>query len=218
MPAFLHGTTLVMKLGGVFLGLGLVGLAHAWPTSCCVIPIADILKHREVYGYFSFTGNERNIDRQTYYFNSLNVGLFDRIELGYDNDFLGATVYHAKLLLCEGTKTDYGVSVGYMNWSPADHYGEAYIVGRYGLPNGLRFHAGALQNDRWRVMAGVDYGIGNWTLAADWMSGPNNTLWTGATYDIACVPGLSVSGFVGFPSVKSDGIQHQFSVNFAFRF
>lgn len=183
------------------------------------MPIADILKHREAFCYYGISGNERHIDKRVYHVNSANIGLFDRVELGYDNDFEGNTVLNVKLSLYESTKADYGLSAGFTNVDTKNKYVEPYVVGRYGFGNGLRLHAGTIRTDRWRVMIGADYAVGNdWLLAADWQSGPNGAVWAGATYNIAKIPGLSVSAFVGFPSVRSDGIQHQLLVNYAFRF
>ena len=184
-----------------------------------MIPIADILRHREAFAYYGAAGTERHIDKKITHANSINVGLFDRVELGYDNDFEGNTVYHGKLLLWESEKVDAAVSAGWMNWDPKSDYGEPYVVARYGIPNGPRLHVGAMRNDRWRAMFGVDHGLGNdWTVAADYVSGPDAYVWLGATYNIAKMPGVSISGNAGVPIRRSDGYQYSVFVNYGFRF
>lgn len=207
-----------MRVGLCLVVSGLTAGALAGPTGCCVIPIADILKHREVFAYYGVSGNERNVDKSVGHAWSINVGLFDRVEVGFDNDTMGGTLLHGKVNLYEATTQDMGLTVGWMNWSVENTYAEPYLVGRYGFANGPRLHVGTTRNDRWRVMLGADYSAGDWTWAVDWTSGPNSTTWAGFTYGIARVPGLSVSAYVGLPSVKADGIQHQVLLNYALKF
>jgi hypothetical protein len=198
--------------------LGLVGIAHAGPTGCCVIPIADILRHREAFFGYTIGGTERNVDKSISHANYLTIGLFDRIEFGYDNDFNRNTVYNAKVLLWEAPKTgQMAVSAGFQNWD-GKGYLEPYVVGRYDLPF-CRLHLGALRDDRWRLIAGTDFPLfGSCTGAIDFMSGPGARMWTSFSLPVPKCPGLALTFFAGFPMQRSEGIQWMVDLNWKFRF
>lgn len=198
--------------------IGTSTLAMAGPTGCIIIPIADILRHREVtYGY-SLGGTERNIDKSIWHSHCLTIGLFDRIEVGFDNDFLGTTTYNAKILLWETPETgQMALSAGIQNWDGSS-YSEPYLVGRYDLPF-CRVHVGALRDDRWRLIAGVDFPIfGDWTGAIDFRSGPGSQIWAGFSAPIPGIDGLSLDVYGGFPIERSEGIQYSIGVTYFFRF
>lgn len=197
----------------------LAAVSFAGPTGCVVIPIADILRHREGFAYVGAGGTERKISKDIAYVNSFNVGLFDRIELGYDNDFEGNTVFHGKVLAWEDEEKDAAVSFGWMNAEEDLEHAQPYLVVRKGFKNAPRIHVGAVRDDRWRMIYGLDYELNeDWVLAADYVSGPNSYTWLGATYAIASVPGLSLSATFGLPSVRDDGYQWAGYVNYGFRF
>ncbi|MBV6457755.1 MAG: hypothetical protein HONBIEJF_00874 [Fimbriimonadaceae bacterium] len=195
--------------------------AQAWPTSLIVIPIADILRNREVYLNYAVSGNEQHVDNMTYHAHAVTVGLFDRIEVGYDNDTLGTTIYNAKLLLYEEPSTGkYAVSAGVINWK--DGRGDGYLVGRYDFDR-VRIHVGWLKNDMNRLMAGLDVDLGSrWGLElsalADFVSGPSSRTWLAPNVNFEKVPGLGIMVGVGFPADKPEGIQYTVSIGYGFKF
>lgn len=180
--------------------------AQAWPTSLNLIPIADIVRHREGFAMYAITGT--NQDKTYIHANSLTVGLFDRIEFGYDNDFLGNTTYNAKLLLIDKPKQapNLQFSVGFTSATFDHDYREPYAVASYSFPE-VRVHAGY-----WRTggvsrgFFGADFACGCKDLSAmvETLTGPNGYSYVGLSYNIPWVPGLSLSLSVGIPYEKSD--------------
>lgn len=180
--------------------------AQAWPTSLNLIPIADIVRHREGFGMYSIAGS--NQDPRYIHGNSLTLGLFDRIEFGYDNDFLGNTTYNAKLLLIDKPKQapDLQFSVGFTSGTFDHDYREPYAVGSYSFKD-FRVHAGY-----WRTggvsrgFFGADFAVGCPDLSAmvETLTGPNGYTYLGLCYNIPAVPGLSLSVSFGLPTEKSD--------------
>lgn len=125
-----------MKLRAWMTGcvMGAVVGVQAGPTMLNFIPVADILRHREAMIAYSIYGSEKNIDPTVTHAHAITIGLFDRLEIGYDNDFKGSTTFNAKLLLLEEPEDGkWALSAGIMNW---DLYGysEPYAVARYDLP------------------------------------------------------------------------------------
>ena len=192
-----------------------VAVATANPTFLCSIPIADILAHREATYLYAFTGGERNITggAYTHYQNGI-VGLFERVELGYANDFNGWTVTGCKVLLSESETG--AVSVGLMNYD--GHHADPFAVGRLDF-KGWRAHGGVIRDDRHRIVLGADFELPHgWSGMADWTSGPTGDGWVGVNIPVRGIPGLNVMPMVGFPNTKGDGIQHSVNVWFGFRF
>lgn len=198
--------------------LGISTAAYAGPTGCCVIPIADILRHREGIIGYAMSGTERNVDKAIGHGHYLSLGLFDRIEFGYDNDFNGSTVYNAKILLYETPETGkMAVAAGIQNWD-GHGYSEPYLVGRYDLPF-CRLHFGALKDDRWRMIAGTDFPLfGSCTGAIDFTSGPGSRIWASFSAPIPGIDGLAVTFFGGFPIERSEGVQWSVDISWSFRF
>lgn len=192
--------------------------ASAGPTMLNFIPVADILRHREAAIAYTISGTEKGIDPTVTHAHAITIGLFDRLEVGYDNDFLGSTTLNAKILLLEEpVDGKWALSAGIMNW---DLYGysEPYLVGRYDLPS-CRLHLGAIRDDRWRLIAGVDFPIfGDWTAMLDYKSGPGSYTWFGLSAPIRGVEGLSVWAGVGYPMTRSDGVQWSASLTYVVRF
>lgn len=184
------------------------------------MPIADIVRHREAFGMYSITGT--NLDKTYVHGNSLTVGLFDRIEIGYDNDFLGTTTYNAKLLLIDKPKQapNLQFSVGFTSASFDRDYREPYAVASYSVGEGT-LHAGY-----WRTggvnrgMFGADFPCGIQGLSAmvEHISGPNSSTWLGLSYEIPWVEGLSLSVSFGIPSEKSDGTTRAAYLIYYFKF
>jgi hypothetical protein len=199
-------------------GFALVGaVASAAPTGLIMIPVADILRHREISANHAITGFERNIDKRYIHSGGLTVGLFDRVEVGISSDYAGAELWDAKLLLTEGEHkgVGYAASVGIANG-----FGKAvdpYVAGRIDLQK-LRLHGGV-----WRIsnvvqgFAGVDYELTDkWVLLADHIGGREGYTWVAAPYDLG--GGLSVMGAMGRPNDRPAGFQHQVVFTYTVKF
>ncbi|MBL8040739.1 MAG: hypothetical protein JNM04_05270 [Chthonomonas sp.] len=198
--------------------LGFLGAsALAAPTGLIMIPIADILRHREVSAVHTVTGFERNVDTRYLHSGGLTVGLFDRVEVGVSSDYAGTETWDAKLLLTEGEHKGigYAASVGIANG-----FGKSvdpYFAGRVDFKK-LRLHGGV-----WRLsnvvqgFAGLDYELNeSWVLMADHIGGREGYTWVAASYDLGA--GLSVMGTFGRPNTRSDGFQHQVVITYTVKF
>ncbi|MCW5937336.1 MAG: hypothetical protein KIT11_08525 [Fimbriimonadaceae bacterium] len=195
----------------------LAGTAYAGPTGLVTIPIADILRHRELALAYQVSGNEKNVDPKTSHSNGAELGLFDRLEIGYDNDFEGTSVANAKVLLYETPKTgDLAVSYGWMNWSGESY--DQYLAVRKDFAQ-FRLHAGWFQDDRNRLMLGIDTPLNsNVTLMADFTRGPGSGTWVGVAGGVPGVDGLNWMVGFGLPIEKSDGLRHTAMVGYNVRF
>jgi len=192
----------------------------AWPTSLNFIPIADIVRHREAFGMYSIAGT--NLDKSYVHGNSLTVGLFDRIEFGYDNDFLGSTSYNAKILLVEGWKQapQLMVSAGVMNGSFDSDYREPYLVGSWSLDKAT-LHAGYWRTGGVnRAIFGADFetGLPGLIGLAEHLTGPNGYTYLGLNYEFSAIPGLSLTVSFGLPSEKADGTVRMACLIYYFKF
>jgi hypothetical protein len=209
------GVRVKRLLAGTIVG-ALGCMASAGPTALAMMPIADILKHRETQlelGAFA-----SDVDRRYSFYQAGTVGLFDRIELGYDIDFLGDTRFHVKLQLFETPPDTPGsaVSVGVMGVRGRES--EPYAVGRYDLSN-FRLHAGV-----WRTMGatrlavGADFEVfGEGVASLEFLSGPSSQTWASLYYPIQQVPGLGAFVAVGFSSDRSEGTMHLATLIYNFR-
>ncbi|MEQ1821756.1 MAG: hypothetical protein ABL949_04550 [Fimbriimonadaceae bacterium] len=195
--------------------LTLTAASFASGTALCIMPIADILGHREVSYTYGFAGNEKNISGGAYsHGHSFVVGALDRVEFGFANDFQGNTTYGAKLLI----KDDAFCALSVGLWNYDNHKSDPYLVARKDFDK-FRLHGGVIRDDRYRLMFGADYDLGSdWSLMADWMSGPNNAFNFGINIPVKQLPGLVITPIVSFPSVKSDGIAHSVSFAYGIRF
>ena len=196
----------------------LSGLAMAGPTGLSNIPTADILRHREMLLAYGASGTERHIDKSIGHYSGLQLGLFDRLELGIDNDFMGSTVSNAKLLLWESPNEGRSaVSIGVQNWA-TDNTADHYIVGRYDMPS-FRLHLGAMRTDRWLVFAGIDFPVNEqWTALLDFTSGPSSSTWFGLDYAIPNINGLNITCMAGVTAVKSAGLKRAIHASYGLRF
>ena len=204
-------------------GLGIVAAGTAWagPTGLLIMPIADILGHGEAYWTYAATGNEHNIDKGYIHSHGFELGLADRFEVGFDNDFLGGTTYNAKMLLLDDKKNGrYALSFGLLNLG--DTSGEMYVVGRYNISQNCRLHCGYMQSGDNRLIVGAD-GPVNWKRmdGCGWqmehLSGEGSQTWFSLNVPVKQVPGLSAMLGVGFPSDKTNGIQHNLTLTYGFR-
>lgn len=194
------------------------GLSQASPTSLFLMPIADVLKHREAFAYVGLYGYEHNVDPAYSFFNAATIGLFNRVEVGYDNDFRGFTSMNVKAQLFETPKwaPNMAMSVGAMNWR--GDKADLYAVGRYD-GKGYRLHAGWWRTmDSDRAMVGTDFPVpGGFTGALEYLSGRGGSTWGSLFYSIPQIKGLGVQIAVGFPSTHSEGIQHSALLYYSFK-
>jgi hypothetical protein len=192
-------------------------LACAWPTGLASIPIADILGHREALLSYGVFGTEQNVDKRIYHSQGVTVGLFDRVELGYDNDFEGTTELNAKVLLFEDPEeAAWALSVGVMGFT--DGKGSPYVVGRKDFDS-FRLHAGVVRQDGDRLMLGIDgEAFGDCTWMVDYTSGPGAITWAGLDVPISQLDGLSLFAAVGVPHRRSDGVQAQLALYYGIGF
>lgn len=200
--------------------LATVGMAQAGPTGLWMMPIADILAHREAFAYVGLGGTERNVSKGYYYFNAATVGIFDRAEIGYDNDFLGNTTYNIKVQLFDSPRGLEGtaLSAGLINCTGA--YREPYVVGRKDFKD-FRLHAGYWNTQGCgRFVAGVDFALlKDWSASVEFMSGPSSITWGQVFIPLdSMLPGFGVSLAVGVPSARSEGIQHSALAMYSFKF
>lgn len=188
-------------------------------TAFAQIPTADILKHRESELTLGVSGTERNVDRGYSYSLSGAVGLFDRFELGFGNDFLGVTTFDVKFQLFESPPQVPGCGLAFGLSGCNGGYREPFITGRYDL-KGFRLHAGYTNSDgEGRAFLGTDFPVlesGSGSISL--ISGSHPWAWLGLSWEFESLPGISASLTVGFPGVRSDGIQHSLEVSYGFRF
>ena len=186
--------------------LALSSFALAGPTGLGMMPIADILKHMENQTTSGATGFDRRISKGFAYQNGFLLGVRNRAEIGYDNDFLGNTVYNAKLqLFDESVVHDTALSVGTQNF--ANGNGDFYVVGRRDT-KACRFHAGLLHSDEYHPMIGADTPWGQSTLQLEFMAGRNARATASVVTAIQQVKGLQVMLGISAPTDQRNGVQY----------
>lgn len=194
-------------------------VVSAAPSGLTLIPIADILKHREAELEFALSGIEHNVSKGYTFSQSGTVGLFDRFEAGYESDFLGHITYDVKLQIFESPPRLPGsaLSVGIMNCLGGHR--EPYVVGRYDL-KGFRLHGGYWNTQgEGRAFLGTDFPLfegGSGSLET--LLGHHGSAWASLNWDLKWFPGVAVSFAVGVPAEHADGIQHTMEVSYGFRF
>ena len=184
--------------------------AVAAPTALGYIPIADILAHREIVYTFQTTGFEHRINPRYSWAHALQVGVFNRAEVGFDNDFLGNTVYNGKFqVFNEQQVKKTALSVGVWNYQHGK--GDWDVVGRRDC-SGYRLHCGYQQSDEGHLMAGIDAPWGNSIVSLDYNTGSHSSGFGTAavTTPIKQVPGLSFMGVLTVPTDHLNGVQHTF--------
>lgn len=198
---------------------GLCGIAAATPTSLIMLPVADILGHREVSVNTTAVGFEKSVDPKTYWTGGLTIGLFDRVELGVDTDFEGGRLNDIKVNFLEDEKLGLAFSGGFMNISQRDRTIDKYLVARKDF-KGFRLHAGYLYSDMHRGFVGADFELPNgYSAAVEHLGGPNSVTWVALNVPLKLAKQeicLTLAG--GFPSVKADGNQWMVSAAYGFRF
>ncbi len=197
---------------------GLLVATHAWayPTVLHFMPIAQILKHREIYLAHNAAGTERQIDKRILHSNTGAIGLFDRIEIGWVNDYGHETTFDAKVQIFDGV-SNFALSAGSMGWRGRDI--DPYLVGRYDA-GAYRLHAGWIrESNEHKLMLGLDADMPHgFTFLADFFSGSSSFTYLGFSYEVPAVEGLLLTVGFGIPARRSDGYQGYFNVGYGFKF
>lgn len=198
--------------------LGLCGSALAGPSGLNSIPTADVLKHREFVLGYCVSGTERNVSKGYAHANYATLGLFDRLEAGYDNDFAGATSLHAKVLLLEDDRRLPGVGLAAGVCNVVGRNSESYVAARFDA-QAARAHLGWWRTGGVsRAFVGVDFAVlGDGTAMLEHISGGNGYSWAGVSVPIKGLPGLSLCVGVGYPNTRADGIQHYGMIQYGCR-
>ena len=178
------------------------------------MPIADVLKHREAFAYAGLQAYQRKVSKAYDPFDAVTVGLFDRVEIGVDNDFRGTWCGNAKLQIFERDRA--ALSVGATGWR-----GEAmdpFVVGRFDS-QGFRLHGGLWRTGgAGRAMLGADFPAGReFTGSVEFLSGPGGQVWAALFYAVPQVPGLGVQAALGASSDRAVGVQHAACLFYAFK-
>lgn len=186
-------------------------LAHATPTILVSMPVADILRHRELSLGYTIAGSP-NGSRDVLHVPGFEIGLFDRVEFGFDSDLRGGNTLDAKVLLWESEMA--ALSVGILGWQ--DNVSSRYIVGRYDY-KGMRFHGSLMRTPDANVAQfGIDFAFGPGTVMADYTSGRGGYTWLG--YAFSPMDHVSVTLAGGRPTDASGGYQYYATVTYGMRF
>jgi hypothetical protein len=201
-----------MKRLLAFLSVLAPTLTWAYPTSLNLIPIADILAHRQAAAQFYWFGDKFNLGQTGTRFASGQFGIADRFEAGFDNDFLGHTTYNLKF---QAFQFDRGaISAGIMDWAAGQ--ATPYVVGRYDF-KGFRLHGGWMRDSASRLMLGADFQLpSGFTGLVDWICGPGGQAWFGFSWTIPRVDGLSLAVGAGIP-LGHGPVQHSIMLTYSFR-
>lgn len=186
-------------------------LAHATPTGLASMPIADILRHRELALGYTIAGSP-NGNREIHHVPGFELGLFDRIEFGFDSNLRGGDTVDAKLLLWESDKA--AISIGVLGWHDTDS--SRYVVGRYDYKN-VRFHGSLMRTpDASVAQFGIDFAFGPGAVMADYTSGRGGYTWF--AYAFSPMDHVSVMLGAGRPTDSNGGYRYYSMVTYAMRF
>lgn len=213
----------VKKNVATLIAIALTTSGLAAPTCLIVAPIADVLAHREVLFYHGIAGFDRRVDKRVQHWQGLTVGIFDGAEFGYDNDYMGTTVFNAKVRLAQGKGGKWAVSAGVQNLDGRTGAMDKYVVGRADFKT-FRVHAGYLRADRPRLISGLDGPISarlrlpeGSTWMVDYVSGPLSPIWAAVNIPLGN-PRVQLMIAGGIPLQAATGWQYQFALNYGFRF
>lgn len=202
-----------MKGIGVLGFFALAGSSFATESFLIAIPIADILGHRELAYTLSANGYEGRVSSGYDWTSSLEFGLNDRVEFGFDSTLTGTTLYNFKWQAASAS--NWAVSFGINGIDTCTRSQGHYVVGRYDLAR-TRFHAGVLRSDRSRAIYGLDHDLGKgYSLMVDTTIGARGITW--AALNIPAGP-LVFTLAGGVPNDHRDGVQHMASVTAMYRF
>lgn len=163
------------------------------------------------------TGFEHKVTSKYSHGNAIETGLFNRIELGYDNDWSGNTVYNAKVqLLNEKDTKGFGAfSVGAQNYKTSK--GDWCWVGRHD-GKGYRAHFGYLQSDEGHAMFGIDAPYRTETVSLEYFGGNGGRVSGAYTFNVKQIEGLSIMLVLSRPNDPANGWYHSAVFNYGFRY
>lgn len=176
----------------------------AAPTSCCMIPTADVLETGSVYLELENDGYPAVGDSDSTTYGLVQVGIVPRVEIGLDRIHeSGDTddLFNVKYLALDESKSRPALAVGLMDLSKGQR-ASWYGIGTKSF-RALRVHAGYIHADYADgAMLGCDYSLGSDTcLIADWMNGTGNYLTLGINRQLK--KGFAVTLMYGFPNDHS---------------
>jgi hypothetical protein len=195
-------------------------VAHAGGTALKIMPVAYILKNRE--GILQWVASASKQNRRYVHSYAVEVGVADRVELGYDNDFGGNYIGNIKLNLMDGTKSCCGVkglvvSCGLNNVQKGKS--DPFLVVGYGLKN-ARVHATWMRSgSKNQAGFGVDTPIlGDGALMLEHITGDSPYTWVGLTKPVPGIAGLNVGASFGFGSKSGSDTLHYVTMFYGFKF
>ncbi len=188
--------------------IALAQCAYAAPTGLNVIPTADVLGHNEVALEYENEG-VKLFGSHCEQWALLQIGLFDRLELGVDRCFGGepGTFGNAKVLLQEEEHTRPAVAVGVQNLGEGESAQPYLALAKHAA--GARLHLGAIRlHDEAAVMVGVEYELSHTVaLLIDHVTGTESV--SGAGFDVELSEHLEihVARIFSHSSHEEDGWQ-----------
>jgi hypothetical protein len=186
-------------------------------TGLINFPIADIMKHREGLYTMGASGFARNVNKGFSWAHTATFGILDRGELGVTNDFLGNTVYDAKVQLFDSEKQGVALSFGVCQYDVNARTADTFLSLRKDFSN-FRFHATAYKSDSIVGVFGVDFGCcGGWSAALEHMTGPASETWAALNSPVFS-DHFSVTLATRAPWDGGTGPQYQAILNYGFRF
>ncbi len=208
------------KAFAVLLGSTICSQSFAWLSVLNFMPTADIIGHRSGVISYTAAGSERNVSKAITQYGSVLVGLWDKVELGYDTDFKGNPVEQFKYnVYTEAKESKVAVSVGFQNISATNKYWEPFVAARYNLSkDGPRLHAAIIRDSVDRLCLGCDFAMGEFTGMLDFASGKGGRTWAGVYTDLKAIPGMNLSVSAGVPHARVDGIQWNVVLSYGFKF
>ncbi len=193
--------------------------AHAYPTALGVIPVANILRHRETSWYYALTGVEQNVSKRWFHSAGVEVGILNQVEVGVDTNFLGQNAGNFKWMLFDNPKSfkNLTLSVGAMNIQGKNI--DPYAIATYAVGPG-RFHVGYWRNSGVRRgMFGYDFGLSNgWTGSVEHVSGPGAYSIVAVNIPIPKVEGFAIMPMLTVPVDRSTGVQLTLNFTYAMKF
>jgi hypothetical protein len=184
-------------------------IALAGPTGLNMVPTSDTLGHRQAaYTYFA-NGTEHSVTKRYTHVHGIQVGMGDRFEFGFDNDFAKAWDWNAKVKLWESADASQAASFGVMRaTSPGT---DSYLALRQDFDAG-RLHFGVSSFNAGTLMAGWDMPLGPGVLMADTSTGAAGFWSVGYYQTVQADWGLGLSAAVIVPYDSSQPTNHFFGL------
>ena len=192
--------------------------AQASLTSLINYPIADFLAHREYQENVTAGGTENYLDPKVNWSQGGTLGLFDKGEIGFTNDFESGWGYEAKVKLFESAGDHkFLVSGGFANVSTTDNTVDKFIMARYDAGK-VRVHAGYYYSDFGVGVFGVDFGLPHGMSGAiEHATGPGATTWFALNMPVFTEK-LQLMLGAGVPWEHGDGYKYTAALTYGMRF